>query len=158
MGLAAPRHVGSSRTRARTRVPCIGRRILNNCATGEPCRCLFMASLRACPLSQKYITMKIFLLRVSYVTLQGKADKITRAFGPNFKMTFPRFYIIDFACKIGLRAKMWLPVGLQHTRNISCPGVSFLPVLRTPYQAAILPPVKCFICVTCPVSWFLLKC
>ena len=34
-GLAAPRHVGSSRTRDRTRVPCIGRRILNHCATRE---------------------------------------------------------------------------------------------------------------------------
>ena len=34
-GLAAPRHVGSSRTRARTRVPCIGRQILNHCATRE---------------------------------------------------------------------------------------------------------------------------
>ena len=33
MGLVAPRHVGSSRTRARTRVPCIGRQILNHCAT-----------------------------------------------------------------------------------------------------------------------------
>ena len=31
-GLVAPRHVGSSRTRARTRVPCLGRRILNHCA------------------------------------------------------------------------------------------------------------------------------
>ena len=31
----APRHVGSSRTRARTLVPCIGRRILNHCATRE---------------------------------------------------------------------------------------------------------------------------
>ena len=28
-GLVAPRHVGSSQTRARTRVPCIGRQILN---------------------------------------------------------------------------------------------------------------------------------
>ena len=28
-------HVGSSRTRAQTRVPCIGRRILNHCATRE---------------------------------------------------------------------------------------------------------------------------
>ena len=28
-------HVGSSRTRDRTCVPCIGRRILNHCATGE---------------------------------------------------------------------------------------------------------------------------
>ena len=34
-GLVAPWHVGSSRARARTRVPCIGRRILNHCATRE---------------------------------------------------------------------------------------------------------------------------
>ena len=34
-GLAAPRHVRSSWTRAQTRVPCIGRRILNHCATRE---------------------------------------------------------------------------------------------------------------------------
>ena len=39
-GLAAPRHVGSSQTRARTRVPCISRQILNHCVTREaqnPC-------------------------------------------------------------------------------------------------------------------------
>ena len=34
-GLVAPRHVGSSQTRARTRVPCIGRQVLNHCATRE---------------------------------------------------------------------------------------------------------------------------
>ena len=34
-GLAALRHVGSFQTRARTRVPCIGRQILNHCATRE---------------------------------------------------------------------------------------------------------------------------
>ena len=34
-GLVAPRHVGSSRTRDRTHVPCLGRRILNHCATRE---------------------------------------------------------------------------------------------------------------------------
>ena len=34
-GLAAPRHVGSSRTRDRTCVPCIGRQILNHCTTRE---------------------------------------------------------------------------------------------------------------------------
>ena len=34
-GLVAPQHVGSSRTRARTLVPCIGRWILNHCATRE---------------------------------------------------------------------------------------------------------------------------
>ena len=34
-GLVAPRPVGSSQTRARTRVPCISRQILNHCATRE---------------------------------------------------------------------------------------------------------------------------
>ena len=34
-GLVAPRHVGSSQTRSRTRVPCIGRWILNHCTTSE---------------------------------------------------------------------------------------------------------------------------
>ena len=34
-GPFAPRHVGSSQTRAQTRVPCIGRQILNHCATRE---------------------------------------------------------------------------------------------------------------------------
>ena len=34
-GLAAPRHVGSSWTGVQTRVPCIGRRTLNHCATRE---------------------------------------------------------------------------------------------------------------------------
>ena len=35
MGLVAPWCVGSSQTRARTRVPCIGRQILNHCTTRE---------------------------------------------------------------------------------------------------------------------------
>ena len=35
MGLVVPRHVGSSRTRARTRVPSIGRQILNRRTTRE---------------------------------------------------------------------------------------------------------------------------
>ena len=34
-GFVAPRHVGSSRTGARTRVPSSGRQILNHCATRE---------------------------------------------------------------------------------------------------------------------------
>ena len=35
MGLAAPQHVGSSQTRDRTRVSCIGRQIFNHCTTRE---------------------------------------------------------------------------------------------------------------------------
>ena len=35
-GPVAPQHVGSSQTRARTRVPCTGRQILNHCVAREP--------------------------------------------------------------------------------------------------------------------------
>ena len=51
MGLVASRHVGSSRTRARTRVPCIGRRIPNHCATREVLKLAFLDLLRMCDLS-----------------------------------------------------------------------------------------------------------
>ena len=40
-GLVVPRHVGSSQTRDRTRVPRIGRQILNHCATREVPRSYF---------------------------------------------------------------------------------------------------------------------
>ena len=46
-GPVVPRHVGSSRTRARIRVPCIGRWILNHCATrGVPLPCNFKCSFK----------------------------------------------------------------------------------------------------------------
>ena len=41
-GPVAPRHVGSSRTRARTRVPCTGRQTLNRCATREAPEFVFL--------------------------------------------------------------------------------------------------------------------
>ena len=46
-GPVALRHVGSSQTRARTRVPCIGRQILNHCATREARVLLFYYFLMA---------------------------------------------------------------------------------------------------------------
>ena len=53
-GLVAPRHVGSSQTRAQTHVPCIGRQILNHCATREaPKICLmsrYVPSFNLAPL------------------------------------------------------------------------------------------------------------
>ena len=47
--LVAPRHVGSSRTRARTRVPCIGRQILNHCTTKEAAERILNRENLACP-------------------------------------------------------------------------------------------------------------
>ena len=47
MGLAAPRHVGSSQARAGTHVPCIGRQILNHCATREvPPHCFYSGLIK----------------------------------------------------------------------------------------------------------------
>uniref|UniRef100_A0A8C0CC44 RRM domain-containing protein n=1 Tax=Balaenoptera musculus TaxID=9771 RepID=A0A8C0CC44_BALMU len=45
----APRHVGSSQTRARTRVPCIGGQILYHCATREAQKNGFCCSLCCSP-------------------------------------------------------------------------------------------------------------
>ena len=47
-GPAAPRHAGSSQTRARICVPCIGRQILNHCATREALYCIFKSILKVC--------------------------------------------------------------------------------------------------------------
>ena len=44
-GPVAPRHVGSSQTRARTRVPRIGRQTLNHCATREALNPLLMEQI-----------------------------------------------------------------------------------------------------------------
>ena len=45
-GLVVPQRVGSSQTRARTRVPCIGRQILNHCTTREVPRIAFFFFLK----------------------------------------------------------------------------------------------------------------
>ena len=60
-GLVAPRHVGSSQTRARTRVPCIGRQILNHCATREALNYFFNV----------YVCMYLFWLRWVLVAACG---------------------------------------------------------------------------------------
>ena len=46
-GPVAPRHVGSSQTRARTRAPRIGRQTLNHCATREALAVIFSQSIDA---------------------------------------------------------------------------------------------------------------
>ena len=46
-GPVTPQHVGSSQTRARTRVPCIGRQTLNHCATREALAVVLKGTARA---------------------------------------------------------------------------------------------------------------
>ena len=68
-GPVAPRHVASSQTRARTRVPCIGRQTPNHCATREALHFLlsFEVKLLIFFLSLCYVntTSSIFILSLS---------------------------------------------------------------------------------------------
>ena len=64
-GSVAPQHVGSSRTRARTCVPCIGRRILNHCATrGVPSHITFKEKLRTGEIIVSVIVLPILFILV----------------------------------------------------------------------------------------------
>ena len=62
-GLVAPRHVGSSQTRARTRVPCIGRQILNHCATREA---LLFLKLTSAYIAESYTLLFTYRHRVFF--------------------------------------------------------------------------------------------
>ena len=74
-GLVAPRHVGSSQTRARNRVPCIGRQILNHFATREA-----LSSLNT-PVS--------FPLRTSGINVSPRAQLSPRGHAPPFQLSPP---------------------------------------------------------------------
>ena len=65
-GPATARHVGSYQTRARTRVPCIGRQILNHCATREATVFVFILSLNFVLMGLKFcdrFLVKLFPLK-----------------------------------------------------------------------------------------------
>ena len=60
-GLVAPWHMGSSQTRDRTHVPCIGRRILNHCATRKAPKILTLKKIQMISLinSTKHLKEKL---------------------------------------------------------------------------------------------------
>ena len=69
-GPVAPRHAGSSQTRARTRVPCIGRQILNHCATREAplfSFILFFSSPLECVCVYVYVCIYMYMCMYVYI-------------------------------------------------------------------------------------------
>ena len=92
--------MGSSRIRAQTRVPCIGRRILNHCATREVPRGRFLPSSPApfgsCPLpslfsfSLAYSNCCAFLVNMSHLNCQ-KITLNTNCCGPQHRDQKHRF-------------------------------------------------------------------
>ena len=63
-GPVAPRHVGSSQTRARTRVPCIGRQTLNHCTTREALVTFFNVNIS---INILYTQNKLNILNIQFV-------------------------------------------------------------------------------------------
>ena len=61
-GLVAPRHVRSSCTRDRTRVPGIGRRILNHCAAREAQICFLHLEIKIKNLSLTLLLLEAYTL------------------------------------------------------------------------------------------------
>ena len=76
-GLVAPQHVGSSWARDRTRVPCIGSRTLNHCATREAPQSssltVFKSAYHICPGGRDLGTILYFSLRTSFTLKRRKA-------------------------------------------------------------------------------------
>ena len=92
-GPVAPWHVGSSQTRARTRVPCIGRQILNHCATREARDSCFILSSEALPrVSALWLTLGTQVSRINhksrplYLTLGTLHDPLAN---PHFQKSLP---------------------------------------------------------------------
>ncbi|XP_049562600.1 WD repeat-containing protein 76 isoform X1 [Orcinus orca] len=77
-GPAAPRHVGSSRTGARTRIPCIGRRTPNHCATREAPVVIFIIGLADSWVNEYKENQNIAYvsLRPVQTTVLGKTAKV----------------------------------------------------------------------------------
>ena len=82
LGLVAPRHVGFSQTRDRTRVPCIGRQILNHWTTREV---LFPYLLTRIPLCRQTLSINFFILRYNW----HRNGTINALFNP------PNFFVFN---------------------------------------------------------------
>ena len=98
MGLAAPRHVGSSQPRAQTHVPCIGRRILNHCATREAPKQVLQS------LSEK---LKMFL-QTSVPCCRFVRSPLHREAMPSIPSKLATFLVL-------LRDLSWAPSFLSHS-------------------------------------------
>ena len=113
MGLVAPWHVGPSWTRTQTRVPCIGRQVLNHCATREVPGHLFLITCKYlyfpveyCFLCSKKLFSSVFLLfclfpnvvsccflAIYFITAENVAPKI---FSSVFVEIFDQFFNFIF--------------------------------------------------------------
>ena len=124
-GLVAPWHMGSSQTRARTRVPCISRQILNHCATKEA-RCLIFKLILTS-------TLTASLLNIHPSFLFGAPTSMTPLFRrnpwgapvPNHGSFLQTLKILPDVQRLGGRAE---GMGLHGWGT--CPGMTVMPLFE----------------------------
>ena len=118
MGPVAPRHVGSSQTRTRTRVPCIGRQILNHCATREaPALLIFEHRVAS------------FCIPRFSVLISGVRTKPPNSFTPGTSLSLPTRSVQHYlgpaepcpAALAGADPELLLLLGQVHQRLCLCP-------------------------------------
>ena len=80
--------VGSSRTRARTCVPCIGRRILNHCATGEALRVHSWLNGR----TSKGLKLHNDVILLNWLLRSGRNDTLIRRVKTGSKFAFTQLF------------------------------------------------------------------
>ena len=90
-GLVAPQHVGSSRTRARTRVPCIERWILNHCATREVLH-IFFSEMSIQNFADLFIGFSVVLL------LSFNSSLYIYAYQSFFRYVFFLTSLLEYNC------------------------------------------------------------
>ena len=81
-GLVAPWHVGSSQTRDRAHVPCIGRQILNHCTTREVPLFIFCTSHYSSYFRQSNSTQLIFTHLLNFKRNLGKHSWCQKCLAP----------------------------------------------------------------------------
>ena len=105
-GLLAPRHFGSSQTRARTRVPCIGRQILTTAPPGKPLNFFYLFI---------YLFIYLFWLRWVFVAARGLSLVVAR--GGYSRCSAQASHCSGFPCygarALGARASVDVARGLS---------------------------------------------
>ena len=142
-GLVAPRHVGSSCTRARTRVPCMGRRILNHCTTREA-RSLYF-KLTVCSPPQHNVNSPIaftaILHRRVYSLLRIKCiSRPTRICGSHQGKDL----CLIHGCDPGVSQRLWHTAAQSLAQTLCCTNVQLLmiPFQRHNFSVPEKPDIK----------------
>ena len=98
-GPVAPRHVGSSQTRAGTRVPCIGRQIPNHCTTREALVSCFILTFSDCEDECYPKSKSPSRLKSLSSILTTCNSSVNRLFNP-FAHLSPGFFVIYYFAEV----------------------------------------------------------